>query len=408
MMVVALVVLAAGCSRGPDLIRVGAVYPLSGSQGPGGVEEYQGVRLAVEMANGAGGVDGRPIQLDPVDVAGSDAASQAVALLASRGDRLVLGSYGSTISQPAGAEAVRRGMLFWETGAVGSMPGPGPGRLFFRVAPSGVLLGQSAVTFVARQLAPLLHRDPSTLRFAVANVNDLYGSAVAQGAVNEIHTLGLRFAGQFPYGLDHFDPPAVIRSIARAKPDVLFVSAYLDDGIALRREMVHQKLRLVANIGSSSSYCMPAFGAALGKDAVGLYASDKPDANALDLSGLTPTARDLLQRARAQYRAEYHQDMSAPALAGFSAAWALVRSVMPKAAAITPQAVAAAALSVRIPEGGLPNGSGLEFGGPSSPDPGANLRAASVIWEWTWPTWRGVVWPPQFATEPIRAIPIDP
>ena len=33
-----------------------------------------------------------------------------------------------------------------------------------------------------------------------------------------------------------------------------------------------------ANIGSSSSYCMPAFGRRLGADAVGLFASDKPDA----------------------------------------------------------------------------------------------------------------------------------
>src|SRR5439155_20591933 len=116
-----------------------------------------------------------------------------------RGIRFVLGSYGSTISAPASAEAARRRMFFWETGAVGSMPGPGGGSFFFRVAPSGGVLGRAAVSFVARQLAPLLGRPADSLRFAVANVGDLYGATVAKGAVQEIRSLGLPFAGQFSY-----------------------------------------------------------------------------------------------------------------------------------------------------------------------------------------------------------------
>ena len=80
----------------------------------------------------------------------------------------------------------------------------------------------------------------------------------------------------------------LVRRIAAAKPDVLFVSAYLDDAIALRRELVAQHVKLLANIGTSSSYCMPAFGATLGKDAVGVYASDKPSASSINPSGFAP------------------------------------------------------------------------------------------------------------------------
>jgi branched-chain amino acid transport system substrate-binding protein len=327
-------------------------------------------------------------------------------MLADRGIRLVLGSYGSTISAPAAAEATRRGVLFWETGAVGSMPGPGGGSSFFRIAPSGGVLGRAAVAFVADQLAPLLHRTPRSLRFAVANVDDLYGSVVAEGAVQEIRSRGLRFVGQFSYPARAPDLASVVSRIARAKPDALFVSAYLQDGIALRRELVHQHVRLLAGIGSSSSFCMPAFGAALGNEAVGLFASDKPDGGVLNMSGLLPSARRLLDRARIAYRARYGQEMSAPALAGFTAAWALFRDVMPRAEDFTPKAVAAAALGVRIPSGGLPNGSGLQLSTPGSPDAGANLRATGVIWEWTWKHWRAVVWPPRFATESVKLIPL--
>jgi branched-chain amino acid transport system substrate-binding protein len=406
-LVFALAALASACSSSPAPIRVGAVYPMTGSQGPGGVDEYRGVRLAVGMVNADGGVDGRAVELEAQDVPGADAAPGAVAALGDQGIRFVLGSYGSTVSQPAAAAAAHRDILFWETGAVGSMPAPGSGgRLFFRVAPGGSVLGKAAVSFVADQLAPLWHRPASSLRFAVANVDDVYGSAVAAGAVDEIRALGLPFAGQFPYDLSHPDPAGVVRRIARAKPDVLFVAAYMEDGIALRREMVRQRLPLLVNIGTSSSYCMPEFGDALQGQAVGLFASDKPDADAIATSGLTQDARDLLDRARSAYRSRYHAEMSAPALAGFSAAWALFHTVMPAASELTPEAVAAQALRARIPVGGLPNGSGLEFSPPGATDPGANLLAATVIWEWLGVEQRAVVWPQQFATAAIRPISI--
>ena len=143
-------------------------------------------------------------------------------------------------------------------------------------------------------------------------------------------------------------------------------------------------------------------------DAVGLFASDKPDADALNTSGLTSAGKALLERARAAYLAKYHREMSAPALAGFSGAWALFHMVMPAAAEATPDAVAGAALRASIPPGALPNGSGLEFAPPGTIDPGANLRAASVIWEWVGVNQRAVVWPVQFATAKIAPISIAP
>jgi branched-chain amino acid transport system substrate-binding protein len=408
--VVAAAVIAVGELReGPAPIRIGAVYPLSGPQGQGGLDEFRGVQLAADLINADGGIQGRRVELDRVDVPGSDAAAQAIDILASRGVRLVVGSYGSTISDPASAEAQRKGMLFWETGAVGSMPSSNAGgRLFFRVAPTGQDLGAAAVSFVARQLAPMFHRDPSTLRFAVVGVDDVYGRSVAQGAADRIRTMGLPMAGRWSYGLVGFDPAAVVRKIAAAHPDVLFVSAYVDDGVALRREIVRQGLHLLVNIGSSSSYCMPAFGAALGSDAIGLFASDKPDAEYVGPKALTPQARTVLSRARAAFEARYHTEMSAPALAGFSAAWALFREVLPRASGLAPTGVAAAARGVQIPVGGLPNGSGLAFAGPGSPGAGSNLRASSVIWEWVGVRHRAVVWPPRFADAAIRAIPIAP
>ncbi|HEY7400855.1 MAG TPA: ABC transporter substrate-binding protein [Actinomycetota bacterium] len=402
---VALALVASACSSpsSPDPLVIGAVYPLSGSQGSGGVQEFRGVSLAADLVNADGGVHGRPIELRTVDVPGSDAAPAAIAQLDAEGIDLVLGSYGSTISAVASTATAERNMLFWETGAVGMLPSTSDaGDLTFRVPPTGGTLGRAAIDFVSGKLAHEMHRDPRSLRYAVAFVDDVYGNTVASGAEDELRKLGLDLVATVGYPPVGYDAARIARRIAAARPDVLFVSAYLEDGIAVRRELVREHVPLVASIGTSSSYCMPEFGQRLGRMAVGVYASDKPDAS-IDPDGLRPQARDLLQRANDAYRARWGSDLSPPALAGFSAAWALFHDVLPEANGDTAAAVASAALEVDLPRGSLPNGSGLRFAPPGVPDAGANVEAASVIWEWVSPGHAAVIWPPAFASEPMPA-----
>jgi branched-chain amino acid transport system substrate-binding protein len=397
-------VLAAACAPAEDSIRVGAVYPLSGSQGPGGLDEYRGVEVAVALVNEDGGVGGRPIELIPVDVPGADAAPAAVEQLDAEGVDIVLGSYGSTISAPAAEAAAARGLLFWETGAVGEMTGDGAGRLVFRVAPSGAVLGRNAIAFVADRYAPVLGVDAAGLRYAVTMVDDAYGRAVARGALDEIEARGFTLAAELSYDPRTVDMSELVEELASAHPDVLFVSAYLEDAVAMRREMVAQGLELLAGIGTSSSYCMPQFGAELGEQAVGLLASDKPDSDALDADGLTPSGRALLARARAAYAERFGGPLSAAALAGFSAAWALLHDVLPMASDTSPAAIASAANAIDLPEGSLPNGSGLRFGEPGSATAGANLAASSIVWQWQAPGEAVAVWPERYATDAVEAI----
>ncbi len=388
-------------------IPIGAVYPLSGAQGPGGVEEFRGVRLAADLVNADGGVQGRRIELVPIDVASGDAAPAAIERLYRDGIRLVVGSYGSTISVPASVAAERRGMLFWETGAVGEMASGQPTDLVFRVPPTGLFLGARAIAFVADRLAPLWHRDPASLRFAVAFVDDVYGRSVARGALEEIRRRGLKLVGSFGYDPLRADIAAVVDRVAGARPDVLFVAAYLEDGIELRRQTIDQGLGLRAMIGTSSSYCMPAFGRALGAGAIGVFASDKPDEETMGTQGLSAAAAALLRRAGDAYEERYGEEMSAAALAGFSAGWALFHDIMPVAGEPSPTALAEAARAADVALGGLPNGSGLRFGAPGTPEADSNLRAASVIEQWVGVNEMSIVWPERFTTHPVEPVELS-
>lgn len=384
-----------------DSVTIGAVYPTTGAQAAGGTEEERGVGLAVEWANTHGGWHGRHIDLRTANVDRPEQVPTAMRSLERDGVSVVLGSHGSAVSAAAAQVASEDGSVFFETGAVGLLDGDvAGGQSFFRLAPMGANLGQAAITFVRDRAVPALgHTGP--LRYAVANVDDAYGKAVADGAVDEVGRSPGALVGRFEYPAQGADYDALAAEIAAARPDVLFVSAYLDDGIALRRALVRAHVPLLASIGTSSSYCHPAFGDALGTDAVGLFASDKPDAAHVNPSGLAEEGRAALSWVNQQYQQRYHTEMSAPALSGFSNAYAVLVHVLPEAASLRPDAVAAAALRVKLPEGTLPNGGGLDLAGPGTVDPGANRAAAGVIWEWIAPGDRVVVWPPAMATRPL-------
>ncbi len=397
---------SASSGSSDSVLSIGAIYPTSGAQGMQGTEESRGVELAVKYADEHRVLGDRQIRLvlEPADKA--EAVPGALADLQRKGIDLVVGSHGSAISQAAAAVATQRHQLFWETGAVGqTLPGTGGGRNFFRIAPMGSNLGSSAIDFVADQVAPhfALDRPP---RYAVAYVDDPYGREVGDGAIAEIHKRGQPLVGTFPYDTSTVDYDQLAAKIAAVHPDVLYVSAYIADGIALRRALVAAHVPLLANIGTSSSYCMPQFGVPLGADAVGLFASDKPDADDVNPSALLPEGRAALAWASHAYRAAYHDSMSAPALSGFSAAYALFAHVLPAATSDTPAAVARAALRVHLAKGTLPNGSGMDLAPPGSPDAGDNRAATSVIWEWVSPGQRAVVWPATFANHPLQVLPL--
>lgn len=402
---IALTALSA-CSSESDDIVVGALYPSSGFQGVGGRQELRGVELAAKWVNEHGGVRGKKVRLVERSAERPEGVPDAMNSLRDAGATVVIGSHGSSFSAVAAKEATVRGMSFWETGAVGILPeGVGLGRNFFRVAPSGATLGRAAIDFVADALAPR-RKLPSSMRYAVAYVNDPYGRSVGTGAIDAIRSKGLQFAGSVDYDAHALDADAVARRIAATKPDVLFVSAYVDDGVAVRKALVRSHVHLDVAIGTSSSFCMPEFARRLGADAVGLFASDKPDGDHIRPDSLDPHARLEWEWLRSHYEQQFHEVVTAPTMSGFSAALVVLEHVLPRASVVTVDAIAAAARTVDLPQGSLPNGGGYSLAPDRSADAGDNRNAHSVIWQWVAPRKQAIVWPPTDATQSIVDVPI--
>lgn len=396
---------AAAGAGGAGPIRVGAVFPLDGMTATLAGQERLGVQLAADFVNADGGIQGRPVALDVRDLSDRAAAGQVIDSLRVEGASVVVGAYSSDLSIAVSSAAAADGLVYWEAGAVADqLTGRGL-PLVFRVGTDGGHLGANSATFAATVLAPRLGKVPSALRLTLVGADDPYARSVADGTARAAGDLGLVLADRIEYHLSYPDWPTVLQRVAASRPDVVVLASHIPDGVAFRRAMLAAHLHVGSLIGSTMAECGPDFGDELGADAVGVFASDRPT-QGFNPDALSQTARAVYDRFAAAWRQRTGGPPTEEAIAGFSAGWALFHDVLPGASgARDPQAIAAAARSLDLPDGALPNGAGLRF----SADPGRlgqNERASAVIWQWQGVRRSVTVWPPVLATGAVTLVPL--
>jgi branched-chain amino acid transport system substrate-binding protein len=412
-------------------IRIGAVFPLTGSAAGLAGYELRGVEIAAQLANADGGVGGRPIQLEVRNMRRGADAPAVMASLRDEGFQAVIGAYGSDLSIAASQAAAEAGLVYWEAGAVADqLTGRGLANVF-RAGATGSSLGSNSAAFAATALAPRLGIATSQLRVAIVSANDEYAGSVADAAAGTSASFAMPVVLRTTYSLFLPDWERVMADLAEARPDVIILASHIPDGIAFRRAMIAADLRVGALIGSTMAECDPDFAGELGADAIGVFASDRPTGG-FQPDVLVPSARATYDRFAATWGSPPIQDregygygedseyaISGPgesataaateeALSGFAAAWALFHDVLPAAQAdggLDSASIARAARAVDLPQGSLPNGAGLRFS--SAPDTlGQNERATAVIWQWQAIRTYAFVWPATFATGPIDFVPL--
>lgn len=438
------VVLAGGLVAGAraiadaNVLRIGAVFPITSNAASLAGPELAGVQIAADLVNADGGIDGRRVVLEVRDLRSRGDAEAVMADLKRSGVEIVIGAYSSDLSIAASEAANRAGLLYWEAGAVADrLTGQGL-PMVFRVGASGANLGRNSADFAASELAGRLGKRVADLRVAIAVADDDYASAVADAAEATAEARGMPVVIRRSYDLQVPDFPSVMTDLEAARPDVIILASHIPDGIAFRQEMVRSGLKVGALIGSTMAECDPDFAGELGADAIGIFASDRPTAgfqsSALDAEAAATYARFASAWAVVAARTggsgdstgrggygEYGDssytihgpdedataEESEEALAGFTAGWALFHHVLPlTGGGFDGATVAAVARSIDLPEGALPNGAGLRF----STDParlGQNELAAAVMWQWQAVRTYEFVWPPTYATGSIDFVPLD-
>jgi branched-chain amino acid transport system substrate-binding protein len=382
-------------STGSDLV-LGAIYPLSGPQAPGGKAELAGVRAALEVAQSSGALTTH-VRLQVIDATTPEAASAAVdTLVLDYHVPAILGTYGSTLSAASAARAEELKTVYWETGAVAD-PITAQRRYVFRTVATGSSLGRMAVTFTHDVLMPTMNL--AAPRAVVVRVNDIYGRSVGGGEEALARSMGIQVVDVIEYDPNAFVPDVIAARLAADRAEFLWDVSYLNDGVAIWQAVLSNHVALKAAIGTSSAFCMPAFGQLLGAGSVGVYAADKPDA-AISLSALSPAGQALIAKAQSIYAKDNGgAPMDIPAVAGFVGGWTLFNAVLPKlSGGINAETIRIAALGVDVPIGDSINGGGVKFGADGSLDEGQNTRAAAVIGQWQAVGVMKIVYPAAYAT----------
>ena len=264
----------------------------------------------------------------------AEAAPAAIEDLHADGIDVVLGSYGSTISAPASRDGGRQ-----RHAVLGDR---GRRHAHRRLRAGGAHVPHAADRRGARTQRDLVRRRtarrgvrarPSTICATRSRfVDDVYGRSVADGALAGGRRPRPRGGGQVRVRLPH----GRLRRAGRAHrplraPTCCSSPPTSSTRVELRRALVRNDVDLLASIGTSSSYCMPEFGAALGDGRgrpVRLGQAQRRRDRPVDAAA---RRRRAAERARDAYDERWGEEMSPAALAGFSAAWALFAEVMPAA-----------------------------------------------------------------------------
>jgi len=189
----------------PQPLMIGVTTPQSGPNASFGLGLLHGAQLAVDRANAAGGMDGRPLQLVSLDDAGlPERAAANAAELIKRGAVVIAGVHGAR-SAAAVAEVLGQGsgaaaLVAPVTGTESLRDPPRPGVFHLR---AGVAQESSAA---------VLHLDTlGVTRFALVTQSDPLGDAGRERIEFELMRIAMR-------------PAVSVNLEAEATPDVIQAS----------------------------------------------------------------------------------------------------------------------------------------------------------------------------------------
>ncbi len=311
---------AGGWKVGPaaaqaEEIRIGALYPLTGSLARVGVETRNAVDLAVEIVNtahpelapltlaagtGLPRLGGRKIRLVWAD-AKDPATARAEAERLIEQERVValMGCYASAFTNTASLAAETRGIPFLNPESSSPTLTERGFKWFFRTGPHDRTFSE----MFYRMFADLKKRGQRLSKFAILSENTEFGATAAK--VEE--ELGKKEGYQMVAREMYTSPPASLDAelnrIRAAAPDILIANGYLIDAITTIRTLKTIGYFPPGLVVQDSGYVLPDYRKETGKD--GYYVISRASW-ALGLAVRKP----LVKKVNDLYRSRYNEDMN--------------------------------------------------------------------------------------------------
>jgi branched-chain amino acid transport system substrate-binding protein len=357
---------------GAEKIEMGALYPLSGSLALLGEESWRGAEIARMIRNQNGGIAGKEIVFAQGDASTASAArSEAERLIEQKKVPAILGTYASGFCMAASEVAARKGILYFELGAIANAITTRGYDTMWRTNPTAADFSKAQVGFITEWYAPKLGKQPAEMRVSIAHEDSDYGTSVADSFSKMAESAGIQVVSVEPYAANTSDLSSVIFRLRKAAPDIVVAVSYANDAILLARQAYELKLEAPI-MGTGGGHSLQGFADALGEEANGVLNVDFTQYEVND--AFTPGLKDFL----AYYQKTFGQNpRSGHSLANFMGANVVFDIIEKAGGSLDPQAIRQAAMAMDVPAGQTATGWGVKFN-----DNGQNMKALPLVTQW--------------------------
>lgn len=354
-------------------IKIGALYPLSGSLALLGDESYRGVEIAVAERNAAGGLKGEQIKLLKADAVDAGQAVGAARKLTSVENVIaVFGSYSSALSFAATQVTELAGVPYFELGAVSDNITERDMKYVMRSNPTARNFAEGTISAITHIVGPSLKVDPKQLKIAIIHEDALYGTTIAGFQKQLAQEQGLNVVEVLPYSAKAVDLSSLILRLKGAQADVVLQTSYQNDTTLFFRQIREAGYTPKAVIGAGGGYSMQDTVKVVGVENMeGVLDVDFPQfqTNEKGAPGISAFAKAYKDRFGSEPR-------SGHSLINYVGAKVFL-DAMEKSQSLEGDAIRASVASVDIPVGATAAGIGAKFG-----ENGQNQRANTAIMQW--------------------------
>lgn len=353
-------------------IKMGALYPFSGTLAQLGDESFRGLELAVEERNSNGGLLGEKIVLikgDAVDA--NQAVGETRRLTSVENVVAIFGTFSSALSYAGSQVTELVGIPFFELGAISDEITERGYKNVYRTNSTAKNFAYGMVDSIVDVIAPSLDVDPKSLKIAIIHEDGLYGKTVADFQKKRVKELGLNLVQELPYSAKTVDLSSLILRLRGAKVDIVLHTSYQNDTILYFKQAKAGGFKPIANIGAGGGYSLADTYKALGPDLNGAFNVDFPQyiTNEKGAPGLS----QFVETYKAKYGIE---PRSGHSLVNYVGAHAFLDSIE-NAGSTDSEKIREAILAYKKPVGSTASGWGFEFG-----EDGQNKLATTTLMQW--------------------------
>jgi branched-chain amino acid transport system substrate-binding protein len=274
----------AGGALAEDVVKIGAVFPMSGNAASAGVHAKAAIEVAMDIINnahpelgnfplagnaGLAGLGGAKVEVIFADNQGSPATGQNQALRLITEEKVValVGAYQSGITLTASAIAERYGIPFLTPESVAANLTERGFKWFFRTTP----IATDFVNVYRDFLADMKAAGAKTDNVALVHDNTEYGSSVANTIATGFKEKGQPIALDVAYASNATDVQSQVLQLKEKKPDVVIMISYTSDAILFAKTFQAQDYKPPILLADDAGYSDPSFIKAVGKISQGAF-----------------------------------------------------------------------------------------------------------------------------------------